>query len=158
MPFASPAVLVRWDFTDLYKVELFAVSEVQICGDAQPDFTPSEILVQFLSPATEEVSVQPSAEFLANEESLILTCTVSQEGSFEWRWRKGILDLSSSNKTRILSADGTRTSKLIISELDFEDAGQYSCDASFDSINSFMTRPHNVEFPCKRDPYNYSVP
>ena len=118
------------------------------CGDTQPDFTPSEMLVQFLSPATEEpVSVQPSAEFLANEESLIVTCTVSQEGSFEWRWRIGIVDLSSSSKTRILSADGTRTSKLIISGLDFEDAGQYSCDASFDSINCFRTRRHDVEFP-----------
>ena len=150
VPFASPAVLVHWDFTDVYNVELFVISEVQICGDAQPDFTPSEMLVQFLSPATEEpVSVQPSAEFLASEESLILTCTVSQEGSFEWRWRRDTVDLFSSNKTRILSADGTRTSKLNISEPDFEDAGQYSCDASFDSLNSFRTRRHNVEFPCK---------
>ena len=148
-PFASPAVLVRWDFTDLYDVEEFAVSEVQICGDTQPDFTPSEMLVQFLSPATEEpVPVQPSAEFLANEESLILTCTVSQEGSFEWRWRRDTVEpLISTNNTRILSADGTRTSKLIISDLNFEDAGQYSCDASFDSTNSFRTRRHNVEFP-----------
>ena len=45
--------------------------------------------MQFLSPVTEEpVPVQPSAEFLANEDSLILTCTVSQEGSFEWSWRR----------------------------------------------------------------------
>ena len=145
-PFSSPGVLIRWDFSDLFNVLWFAMSEVKLCGDTQPTFTPSEILVEFLSPATDElVPILPSAKVLMGD-PLTLTCTVSLEGSFEWRWRRGIVKLSTTNKTTILSADGTRTSKLFISDLTFEDAGIYACEATFANVFAYETRRHNIQF------------
>ena len=150
-PFASLGVLIRWDFSNLFNIEWFVASEVRFCGDTQPDFEPSDILVEFLSPAMEEpLPIQPSAEVLASG-SLTLTCTVSLQGSFDWRWRRGIVELSNSDKTEILSADGTRTSKLIINDLSFEDAGIYLCDATFANIFAYATRKHDIQFPSKSE-------
>jgi len=63
-----------------------------------------------------------------------LSCTVANEGSFQWQWTPppGI------TLSQMWVADGTRTSIVQISQISAANAGDYTCQASFngDSANA----------------------
>ena len=145
-PFSSGSILLRWTFRGLYKVHWFLLSEIRFCKDSQSDFIPGVVL--FRTPPLKIKTLHPSAEDLARG-SLALICTVPLQGSFNWRWRKGQVTLRDSNKFSILGADGTRTSRLIIHQLDYMDAENYSCDATYSILVSYRTRKYDVQFPSK---------
>lgn len=72
-------------------------------------FTPNQIL----SPETVQ-------------SSLSLTCTVTNNGTFIWSWSgPGV------NKAVTKLTDTTRTSVLIVSNISSNDAGVYTCTASY---------------------------
>jgi hypothetical protein len=122
--------LIRWTFTDLYRVSWLGVSEVLFCGDSR-DFSPSEVVFQ--SPASmEPVLLQPSAQVLESR-ALTLTCTVASQGTFTWEWRKEDCDniRRDDPKFSILTSDATRTSMLNINNFNFDDSAMYVCEASF---------------------------
>lgn len=74
--------------------------------------------IQFISPnQTEPDSVQSS---------LNLTCTVDNNGTFQWSWAGPAV-----NKAVTKLTDTTRTSILTISNISSFDAGNYTCTASY---------------------------
>ena len=143
-------ILLRWDFTGVSNVDYFLLSEVKFCTDSQPNFEPG--VVMFQTPAVDQI-VQPSAEVFASQTpSLTLTCTVSHQGSYEWRWKRGNVILngtSTHQQYEILSADGTRTSKLVLKQLNFLDADIYTCEATYSFPVSFRSRIFDLQFPGK---------
>ena len=147
--FANQGVLLTWTFTGLYNVDWFILSEIRMCKDTQPPlvFTPVNQF-QFQIPSENQTIIQPSADILASG-SLVLTCTLSLQGSFIWRWRKGTVIIQNSTKTSVLSADGTRTSILTINQLNFNDANLYMCETSYSGQNDYGSREYNVQFPSK---------
>lgn len=147
-PSARRRYVLTWDFTNLHNVDWFFVSEVQLCVDDQPPLELGEII--FRSPMDNmPVAVQPNSADLGSR-FFRLTCTVSNEGFFDWRWNRNKAELPNDEKTVILSADGTRTSVLIINEFNFGDSGGYICIASHRSDNSlFGTREYDIQFPRK---------
>ena len=146
MPLTSTYVLLRWSFEEVYDVEWFFLSEVTFCTDPQPLYSTSNETIQFLSPEANEV-IQPSAQDLASG-VLVLTCTVSNQGSFSWLWKQNDTVINSDTKFQTFTADGTRTSKLIISQLNFMDGATYTCDVSHQSSPSNRTsRQYQVIFP-----------
>lgn len=139
--------VITWNFSGLYSVEWLLVSEVQLCTSTQPAFPPAQ--VQFLNPAADAPkNIQPNAAVLKNR-FLELMCMVSNQGSFNWVWTKGMEELSSNSKTMILSADGTRTSVLRISEIRFQDYGKYTCNVTYNGSVIYTARQKNILFPCK---------
>ncbi len=146
-PFASVGVLLSWELQSVYKAEWFLLSEIRFCGDIQPVFPPG--LIEFQNPSVDSLQlVEPSAEVLANG-SLLLNCTVSNEGSFIWRWRKGQSNLRIDPKILIQTADANRTSILTIKQLNFMDANVYSCEATYKNLISYETRRYELQFPSK---------
>ena len=77
------AYLLRWDFDKLLNVSWFMVSEVLLCNDPLPIYDTSTIT--FKSPITDNTIITPQSELL-NNGSIMLTCTVSNEGQFVWRY------------------------------------------------------------------------
>jgi hypothetical protein len=141
--------LIRWTFTDLYRISWLGISEVVFCGDSR-DFSPSEVVFQ--SPASmEPVVLQPSAQVLESR-LLTLTCTVASQGTFTWEWRKEDGDniRRDDPKFSILTSDATRSSMLNISNFNFGDSAVYVCEANFTypGITS-QARRHDVQFPSK---------
>ena len=60
------------------------------------------------------------------QSSLPLTCTVTNNGTFRWSWSgPGV------NKAVTKLTDTTRTSVLIVSNISSNDAGVYTCTASY---------------------------
>ena len=61
------------------------------------------------------------------QSSVNLSCTVVNNGSYEWQWQynENVLDLPGCSQ--ILIGDATRTSILAINKLRYTDAGNYSC-------------------------------
>ena len=145
-PLTSTYVLLRWSFEEVYNVEWFFLSEVTFCTDPQPPYSASTETIQFLSPEANEV-IQPSAQDLASG-VLVFTCTVSNQGSFSWTWKQNNAVINSDIKFQTFTADGTRTSKLIISQLNFMDGAIYTCDVSHQSSPSNrISRQYQVIFP-----------
>ena len=139
-------VLLRWSFEEVYNLEWFFLSEVTFCTDTQPPYSASTETIQFLSSEANEV-IQPSAQDLASG-VIVFTCTVSNQGSFSWLWKQNDTVINSDTKFQTFTADGTRTSKLIISQLNFMDGATYTCDVSHQSSPSNRTsRQYQVIFP-----------
>ena len=83
--------------------------------------------VNFQSPST---IIQPSADDLRGG-STELVCTVSSQGPYTWQWKKDNSVIGNGDPNYdITIGDGSRTTKLMISNLDFSDAGQYECTAT----------------------------
>ena len=145
-PFMSLVVLLRWTFTEVYNVDWFLLSEVRFCTDSQPTVPSSRVIFQ--TPITETQILVVGYETLISK-SLILTCTVSNEGSIEWHWSRGSDMMLNSSKFTILSADATRTSKLTARELNELDDEIYTCEATFDNAILPERRSYDVQLPSK---------
>jgi hypothetical protein len=142
---ASEGILLRWTFTDLYNIRNLGISEIAF-RNASIVFMPEAI--QFQSPATTQFQAHyPSLAQLKNG-YLELICTVASQGLFTWLWMKGRQELQNSNGFSIMTTDGTRTSLLVIYDLNINYSGVYSCTASmnFPGISS-ETRTHVIAFP-----------
>lgn len=144
-PIASAGYLLTWTFSNLDRIDHFAISEI-IFREDEADFTPGAVV--FRIPASEEpMNLQPSAKIIRSG-PLLLTCSVASEGSFSWRWRENSKDIIPSNAKLIVYSDATRTSILTFNSITFDDAGIYSCEAGFTFPGtSPATRRYNVHFP-----------
>ena len=144
---AQQGIILRISFLfETYDFQWFLLSEVKFCSNAQPLYQPV-IMFGFPLPNT---TIQPSAETL-REGSAELLCTVSTQGQYTWQWRKGSSEIQNGgSKYHISVGDGSRTTKLTISDLSFSDAGQYECTAStFDTVGNLFSLPQmqDIEFP-----------
>jgi len=87
--------------------------------------------IMFLQPPSMEPPVPLGPDNVVSAANL--SCTVANEGSFQWQWTSppGI------NISQMWVANGTRTSIVQISQISATNAGDYTCQASFngDSAN-----------------------
>ena len=88
--------------------------------------------ITFLQPPSMEPPVPPGPDNVVSAANL--TCTVANEGSFQWQWNHppGI------TLSQMWVANETRTSIVQISQISAANAGDYTCQASFngDSANT----------------------
>ena len=145
-PESHNAYLLMWNFDNLLNVSMFVISEVLLCNDPLPTYDTSTIT--FISPISHNTIITPQSELL-NNGSIMLTCTVSNEGQFMWRWIHEVTRIISDSEpgTSILRADGTRTSVLITPESASDSSFLYSCDASFTILTGFSLRTFEISFP-----------
>ena len=146
-PMSVSAFLLKWTFTGLLNVSLFALAEIELCADELPEYNTQSI--SFLNPEDSTTTIVAREEFLVSKE-LTLTCTVLTQGSFVWHWKKGTEDIVESPTISLYTADGTRTSVLVIRELNFTDAGAYFCETMFAGvIPDVSCRKFDVQLPSK---------
>ena len=119
------AYVIVWDYNNLQNTFWFIMSEISVCSDPLITY-PSNLTISFLTQSQ-----------LLNNGTLTLICTVANEGSFMWRWRKGPTEITNNDPgITILSAHATRTSVLRISFV----LDSYFCDVSYTArINYFST-------------------
>ena len=81
--------------------------------------------ITFLQPPSMELPVPPGPDNVVSAANL--SCTVANEGSFQWQWTlpPGI------TLSQMWFADGNRTSMVQISQISAANAGDYTCRASF---------------------------
>jgi len=81
--------------------------------------------ITFLQPPSMEPPVPPGPDNVVSAANL--SCTVANEVSFQWQWTPPLgITLS-----QMWVADGTRTSIVQISQISAANAGDYTCQASF---------------------------
>ena len=137
------ALLLKWNL-ELLSMQFFGLSEIVLCADdLLPKYNTKSIL--FLTPEVYTTTIKS----LLTPKSLMLTCTVSMQGSFEWLWKKKSINIVKSSRTSLFTADGTRTSILSISQPNCADAGTYLCEVRFSGVNDTYSRQFNVSFPGK---------
>ena len=145
-PKTVSAFLLKWTFTGLLNVIKFALAEIELCADELPEYNTQSI--SFLNPEDSITTIVATTEFLVSKE-LTLTCTVLTQGSFVWHWKKGIQDIVESPTISLYTADGTRTSVLVIRELNLTDAGAYFCETMFAGVPDVSSREFDVQLPSK---------
>ena len=122
---ASPIFRITFQFTTFHDFDWFFLSEVRFCTELQPNIV---FNVTFHPPPF--TIVQPSADDLRGG-STELVCTVSSQGLYTWLWEKDNSVIGNGDPNYdITIGDGSRTTKLVISNLDFSDAGRYECTAT----------------------------
>ena len=127
---------LRMSFTGVNNIDWFFLSEVNICtGTPTPPPLPA---IQFQSPSDGERVVLDSSSDIPT--SMVLNCTVSVTGVFEWQWKQNSTILVNGERYQTTTADGTRTSKLTISQLRSTDAGNYTCEVRHQSQSSYQSR------------------
>ena len=122
----SQYFLLRWNYTGVYNLNFFMVSEVDFCSDNQQ---PGVIQITFQDPQSDNSVIRPTVKELTVTRTITLNCTVSSSGLFEWQWRQNGNIISNNGKFSLLTADGTRTSILQITGLNVSDAAVYTCEA-----------------------------
>ena len=118
---------LRMSFTGVDNVDWFFLSEVNICTGT----------VYFQSPSDGERVVLDTSSDVPT--SVVLNCTVSVAGVFQWQWKRSNTTLANSGYVMTVE-DGTRTSKLTISQLRSTDAGNYTCEVRHQSQSSYRSR------------------
>ena len=127
---------LRMSFTGVDNVDWFFLSEVNICtGTPTPPPLPA---IQFQSPTDGERVGQYTPNDFTN--SVVLNCTVLVAGVFQWQWKRNNAILMTGGSYLITTADGTRTSRLNISQLRSTDAGNYTCEVRHQSQSSYQSR------------------
>ena len=63
-------------------------------------------------------------------QSLQLFCAANECGTFEWEWYHDGTLILSGNEWVIEEHRGTRNSSLTVNEMDYSDAGNYTCSVS----------------------------
>ena len=81
----SQYFLLHWNYTGVYNLDFFMVSEVDFCSDTQP---PGETQITFQDPHSDNSVIVPTVEELTIARYSTLNCTVSSSGLFEWQWRQ----------------------------------------------------------------------
>ena len=119
---------LRMSFTGVGNIDWFFLSEVNICTGT----------IYFQSPSDGERVVLDTSSDVPT--SVVLNCTVSVAGMFQWQWKLRNTILANSGPYVITTADGTRTSKLSISPLMSTDAGNYTCEVRHQSQSSYQSR------------------
>jgi len=129
------ALRLQMSFTGVDNIDWFFLSEVNICTGTihSKSISYSERIVP------ESSSDSPT--------SVVLNCTVSVAGAFQWLWKQGSSILQNGGRYQITVADGTRTSKLNISQLRFTDAGNYTCEVRHQSQSSYQSRTQELVLP-----------
>jgi hypothetical protein len=91
-------ILLRWNYTGVYNLDYFMVSEVDFCSDSQP---PGETQIIFQYPQSNNSIIVPTIY------ELTINCTVSSSGLFEWRWRQNGSMISNNGRFSLFTADGS---------------------------------------------------
>ena len=133
------AVILNMSFTGLDYIDWFFLSEIRVCTDTT---LPA---IQFQSPSDGERVVPDTSS--GTPTSVVLNCTVSVAGVFEWRWRKDNQIFQNGGRFQITTALGTRTSKLAISQLSSTDAGNYTCEVRHRSQSGYRSRTVELVLP-----------
>ena len=136
------AVRLQMSFTGVQDIDWFFLSEIRVCtGTTTPPPLPA---IQFQSPSDgERVVLDTSSD---TPTSVVLNCTVSVAGVFEWRWRKENQILQNGGRFQITTALGTRTSKLTISQPSNTDVGNYTCEVRHRSQSGYQSRRVELVF------------
>ena len=143
----SRSFLLYWDYTDVYNLDFFAVSEVDFCNGTPPAVSTS---IAFQQPQMDNTVIVPTFDDFIALKNFLLTCTVSESGLFEWQWGQNGIIISNNAKFQIFTADGTRTSKLQLTGLSVTDAASFSCAVRRQSSSSgatYVSRIQTLSFP-----------
>ena len=133
------ALQLNMSFTGVDNIDWFFLSEIRVCtGTTLP-------AIQFQSPSEGERVVLDTSS--GTPTSVVLNCTVSVAGVFEWRWRKENQILQNGGRFQITTALGTRTSKLTISQLRSTDAGNYTCEVRHQNQSNYQSRTVELVLP-----------
>ena len=142
----SQYFLLRWNYTGVYNLSYFMISEVDLCFDTQPPDTSAQF--EFQDPHIDNAVIIPSFEDFMTMSTVVLNCTVSISGLFEWQWRQNGTLISDSAKLHVFTADGTRTSKLQLTQLSVSDAASYTCEVRREgSTTCYESRTQTLDFP-----------
>ena len=136
------ALRLQMSFTGVDNIDWFFLSEIRVCTGTTPPSLPA---IQFQSPSDGERVVPDTSS--GTPTSVVLNCTVSVAGVFEWRWRKDNQLLQNGGRFQITTALGTRTSKLAISQLTSTDAGNYTCEVRHRSQSGYQSRTVELVLP-----------
>ena len=142
---SSNFILLYLNFTDVYNLDFFLVSELDLCTDTQPPVTRAEI--DFKEPKVDYTDIIPTIEEFTANKNVIITCTVSISGVFRWQWMQNGTLISNNDKFHIFTADGSRTSKLQLTGLSVSDAASYSCGVRHRQSTSQTTYVQILSFP-----------
>ena len=144
----SQFFLLRWNYTRLYNLNFFMVSEIDLCSNTQPS---GETQITFQHPQSDNSMIILTVEELTSTVARYMTinCTVSSSGLFEWQWsRNGSMLLNNTiSRFSLFTADGTRTSILQITELRVSDAMEYTCEVRRRRSGEKMTRTWTLSLP-----------
>ena len=144
---SSRSFLLYWDYTDVYNLDFFMISEVDFCNGTPPAVSTS---IAFQQPQMDNTMVVPTVEDFIASNNFLLTCTVSVSGLFEWQWHQNGTLISNNAKFQIFTADGTRTSKLQLTGLSVTDAASYTCGVRRQSSSSggmYVSSMQTLSFP-----------
>ncbi len=143
-PVSAANLRIRFQFTVFRDFDWVFLSEIRFCTDLQPPF---QLIKAVILQTPSSIIVQPSADDLRRRLTE-LVCTVSSEGSYTWQWKRDKSTIIITGNYTITIGDGSRTTKLMINNLDFSDAFNYECIATttqdVDLMNSTV---YLVEFP-----------
>ena len=139
-------ILLYWNYTGVYNLGFFMVSEIDFCSNTQP---PGETQITFQDPQSDNSVIMPTVEELTIARYITINCTVSSSGLFEWQWRQNETVLSNNIRFSLFTADGTRTSILQITELSVSDAAEYRCEVTRRRGGGNMTRTQVLSFSGK---------
>lgn len=146
LPLSSNTNLrITFDFTEFHDFNTLLLDEVTFCADAQPIFMPNITFTDLQSRI-----LQPTADELSTG-YLEMVCIIASDGQYNWQWLKDNTVIASTGEYRITVGDGSRTTILRISNLDFNDAGQYRCTATLSDEISGMSDDtfviQEIQFP-----------
>ena len=136
--------LLYWNYTGVYNLDFFMVSEIDFCSNTQP---PGETQITFQDPQSDNSIIIPTVEELTVARYITLNCTVSSSGLFEWKWSWNGSVLLNNNRFSLFTADGTRTSILEITKLSVSDATEYTCEVRRRRGREKMTRTRTLSLP-----------
>ena len=132
-------LLLLWDYTGVYNLDFFMVSEVSFCVDIK-----TVTVIEFLDPQMSNSVVVPGVDDMS---TVVLNCTVSMSGSFEWQWKQNEGMIINDTKFLIYTADGNRTSKLVISKLSIKDSASYTCEVKHNDGLTVASRTQELIYP-----------
>ena len=136
----TPNLLLYWNYTGIYNLDFFMVSEIDFCSDTQP---PGETQITFKHPQSDNLMIIPTVTIARY---ITINCTVSSSGLFEWQWRQNETVLSNNIRFSLFTADGTRTSILRIAGLNVSDAANYTCEVTRRRGGESMRRTQILSF------------
>ena len=139
----SVTFLLRWDYTGVYNLDFFMVSEVDFCNDASPH---DETQITFQDPQSNNSVIIPTVEELTGTRNTTINCTVSSSGLFEWQWKQNGSVISNNDRFNNFTADGTRTTILQITGLNVSDAAEYACEVRRRGGGEYMSRTQTLSF------------